>query len=288
VVRRLRRTTVLPQIRKTWQLSERRACVILDVNRKMLRYRSVKTDDQVLRRRIKEIATNRIRYGHKRITVLLRREGWLVNVKRVRRIYREENLMIRTRPPKRRRAAVVREERVMPTAPNQSWAMDFMHDVLADGTKIRLLTIVDTFSRESLALEVDVRFKSTQLVEVLRRLVSERGTPDRIHCDNGPEFVSLQLDRWAYWTRVKLDFSRPGRPSDNAFCESFNNRVRQELLNPNWFTSLPDARVQAARWRRDYNAVHPHSALGHLAPEEFARLAKNIPQNAVFSRVLAE
>ena len=237
---------MLPQVRKTWQLSERRACAILDVNGKMLHYDSVKTDDPVLRRRIKEIAASRIRYGYNRITVLLRRDGWRVNVKRVRRIYREENLMIRTRSPKRRRAAMVREERVTPTAPNQSWAMDFMHDVLTDGTKIRLLTIVDTFSRESLALEVDFQFKSTQVVEVLRRLVGERGKPDRIHCDNGPEFVSLQLDQWAYWTHVKLDFSRPGRPSDNAFCESFNNRVRQELLNPNWFTSLPDARVQAA------------------------------------------
>ena len=287
-MRRIRRLAVLPQVRKTWRLSERRACAILDVNRKMLHYRSVKMDDPMLRGRIKEIAANRIRYGYTRITVLLRREGWAVNVKRVRRIYREENLTIRTRPPKRRRAASVREERAVPTAPNQSWAMDFMHDVLADGTKVRLLTIVDTFSRESLALEADFHFKSGQVVEVLRRLAGERGKPERIHCDNGPEFVSLQLDQWAYWTRVKLDFSRPGRPSDNAFCESFNNRVRQELLNPNWFTSLADVRVQAAAWRRDYNANHPHSSLGNLAPEEFARRAKNITRNAVFSGVPAE
>jgi transposase InsO family protein len=129
----------------------------------------------------------------------------------------------------------VREERIVPTAPNQTWAMDFMHDMLADGTKIRLLTIVDSFSRESVALEVGFGFKSTEVVDVLRRKVAERGTPQRISCDNGPEFVSLQLDQWAYWNRVKLDFSRPGKPSDNAVCESFNNRVRQELLNPNWF-----------------------------------------------------
>jgi len=152
-----------------------------------------------------------------------------VNHKRVRRMYREEGLAIRTKSPKRRRAARVRE------------------------------------------------------VGVLRRLVAERGKPQRITCDNGPEFVSLQLDQWAYWTQVKLDFSGPGRPSDNAFCESFNNLVRQELLNPNWFRSLSDARVQATAWRRDYNANHPHSALGNLAPEEFARRAKSTPPVAAIS-----
>jgi putative transposase len=180
----VRRTTILPKVRELWRLSERRACAVLDINRKMLWYQPVKRDDPVLRARIREIAWQRVRYGHKRIAVLLRREGWVVNLKRVRRIYREENLSIRTKTPKRRRAAVVRQERVVPTAPNQSWAMDFMHDVLADGAKIRLLTIVDSFSRESLALEVAVGFKSTDVVEVLRRLVIERGTPQRIHCDN--------------------------------------------------------------------------------------------------------
>lgn len=279
---------MLPKVREAWRLSERRACVVLDINRKMLHYCPVKRDDPILRARIKEIAHTRIRYGYERITILLRREGWQVNRKRVRRIYREENLAIRAKTPKRRRAAVVRTERVVPSAPNQSWAMDFMHDVLADGTKIRLLTIVDSFSRESLALEVALGFKSTDVVEVLRRLIAERGSPQRIHCDNGPEFVSLQLDQWAYWNRVKLDSSRPGRPSDNAFCESFNNRVRQELLNPNWFRSLADARAQATAWRRDYNANHPHSSLGNLSPEEYARRAKNITQLAVISGEVAE
>jgi putative transposase len=287
-VRHIRRTTVLPKVRETWQLSERRACAILDVNRKMVHYVPVKSDDPVLRKRIKEIAEMRIRYGYERITVLLRREGWRVNRKRVRRIYREENLMIRTKTPKRRRAASVREERFVPTELNQSWAMDFMHDVLDEGSKVRLLTIVDTFSRESLALEAGFGFKSTEVVEVLCRLVAERGTPQRIHCDNGPEFVSLQLDQWAYWNHVKLAFSRPGRPSDNAFCESFNNRVRQELLNPNWFKSLADLRAQAAAWRADYNANHPHSSLGNLAPEEFASRAKNITQIAAISGEVAE
>ena len=233
--------------------------------------------------RIKDIAAVRIRYGQRRIYVLLRREGWHVNIKRVARIYRAEGLAIRTKTPRRRRAPIIRDAIVPLTAPNQSWAMDFMHDVLADGTKIRLLTIVDTFSRESVALEVDYGFKSPQVVEVLQRAVARRGAPDRIHCDNGPEFVSLHLDQWAYWTHVKLAFSRPGRPSDNAFCESFNNRVRQELLNPNWFSSLDDARQQAAAWRIDYNTNHPHSSLGDLAPEEFARRAANQNHQAAIS-----
>ncbi len=161
--------------------------------------------------------------------------------------------------------------------------MDFMHDVLADGTKIRLLTIVDIFSRESVALEADYGFKAPQVVDVLRRASAERGAPQRIRCDNGPEFVSLHLDQWAHWNHVELDFSRPGRPSDNGVCESFNNRVRQELLNPNWFASLEDARRQAAAWRLDYNTNHPHSSLGDLSPEEFARRAKNNPDIAVNS-----
>ncbi len=149
--------------------------------------------------------------------------------------------------------------------------MDFMHDTLADGTKVRLLTIVDCFSRESVALEVGFGFKSTEVVEVLKRISHQRGAPHRIACDNGPEFVSVQLDQWAYWNHVVLDFSRPGKPSDNAFCESFNNRVRQELLNPNWFRSIHDWRVQAAAWRADYNTNHPHSSLGNLSPKEYER-----------------
>ena len=284
MVNRIRRRTVLPQIRKTWHLSERRACEVLAVNRRAVRYRSVRQDaNAALRMRIKAIAEVRIRYGQRRIYILLRREGWQVNVKCVARLYRKEGLAIRTKTPRRRRAAVIRETPAMPTATNQSWAMDFMHDVLADGTKIRLLTIVDIFSRESVALEADYGFKAPQVVDVLGRVSAERGTPQRIRCDNGPEFVSLYLDQWAHWNGVQLDFSRPGKPSDNGFCESFNNRVRQELLNPTWFRSFDDARRQAAAWRHDYNTNHPHSSLDNLSPEEFARRATKRPNIAVDS-----
>lgn len=280
----VRRKHVLPNVRAGWRVSERRACRILAVNRAALQYRSKRVDDPVLRARINEIARVRVRYGYRRITVLLRRDGWHVNHKRVRRIYREEGLAIRTKTPRRRRAAMVRQPQQKPTAPNQSWAMDFMHDAFPDGTKVRLFVVVDNFSRENLALEPGFRFTATQVVNELRRIVGQRGTPLRIHCDNGPEFVSLQLDQWAYWNHVQLDFSRPGRPSDNAFCESFNNRVRQELLNPNWFTSMSDLRVRCNEWRTDFNANHPHRSLGNLSPEEFARKFSNGEQLAAISR----
>jgi len=180
----------------------------------------------------------------------------------VRRIYREENLTIRLKTPKRRRAASVREERVVPIASNQSWAMDFMHDVLADGSKIRFLTIVDTFSRESLALEVAMGFKSAQVVEVLRRVVDKRGTPERIHCDNGPEFVSLQLDQWAYWNRVKLDFSRPGRPSDK--------RVLRIVQQPRATGTAQPELVPIAR-RRTRSGFGLAPRLQRQSPAQFAR-----------------
>lgn len=282
-MRSVRRKHVLPHVRAGWRVSERRACRILGVNRAALQYRSKRVDDPVLRTRINEIARVRVRYGYRRITVLLRREGWNVNHKRVRRIYREEGLAIRTKVPRRRRAVMVRQPQPKPTATNQSWSMDFMHDAFPDGTKVRLFVVVDNFSRENLALEPGFRFTAAQVVDELRRIVGQRGSPLRIHCDNGPEFVSLQLDQWAYWNNVQLDFSRPGRPSDNAFCESFNNRVRQELLNPNWFTSLSDLRVRCTEWRKDYNANHPHRSLGNLSPEEFARKFSNGEQLAAIS-----
>ena len=275
MVGRVRRKTVLPHIRKIWQLSERRACEILDVNRRTVRYQSVRGDaDVALQARIKAIAAVRIRYGQRRIHILLRREGWPVNIKRVARLYREAGLAIRKKTPRRRRAAGVRETPAHPTAMNQSWAMDLMHDVLADGTKIRLLTIFDILSREIVALEVVFGLKVLQIVDVLHRVAAERGKPQKVRCDNGPEFISLHLDQWAHWNGVQLDFSRPGRPSDNAFCESFNNRVRQELLNPTWFRTLEDARRHAAAWRHDCNTSHPHSSLDDLTPEEFARRSK--------------
>jgi putative transposase len=153
--------------------------------------------------------------------------------------------------------------------------MDFMHDRLADGRKIRLLTIVDVFTRECVALEVSYGFKSHDVVAVLRRVCAARAFPKTIRCDNGSEFVAEVLDQWAFWNRVELDFSRPGKPTDNAFAESFNGRVRAELLNPSYFETLAHARRAAGIWRHDYNEIRPHSTLGNRTPSEFALAARN-------------
>jgi putative transposase len=244
---------------------------VFAVNRSTVQYKSVKTDVPALRARINEIARTRVRYGYPRIHVLLRREGWVVNRKRVYRIYREEGLSMRLKPPRRRKSAVLRSDRAKAEAVNQTWSMDFMADNLADGRKIRLLTIVDNFSRECLALEVAAGFKGTDVAQVLTRIVGERGRPKFIRCDNGPEFVSKALDQWAYWNKVELDFSRPGKPTDNAFIESFNGRVRQELLNASWFDSLDQARSMCAAWKGEYNTHRPHRSLGNLAPAAFAK-----------------
>ena len=269
----MRRRVALPHLRAAYKVSERRACRVLAVCRATVQYRSVKTDDFALRLRIKEIAATRIRYGYPRVHVLLRREGWTVNRKRVYRIYCEEGLSMRHKTPRRRKCAVVRRERQPIIAVNHTWSMDFMADNLADGRKIRLLTIVDNFSRECVALEVAASFNGAAVAAVLSRAVRERGSPRFIRCDNGTEFVSKAVDQWAYWNKVELDFSRPGKPTDNAFCESFNGRVRQELLNASWFESLADAQAQATHWRSQYNHDRPHGSLANLTPAEFARTA---------------
>ena len=180
----MRRRVALPYLRKAYQISERRACQVIVVNRSTVQYKSIKTDVPALRARINEIAATRVRYGYPRIHILLRREGWLVNRKRVYRIYREEGLSLRLKTPHRRKSAVVRSERPTAIAVNQTWSMDFMADNLADGRKIRLLTIVDNFSRECLALEVAAGFKGTDVAQTLTRIVGERGKPREIRCDN--------------------------------------------------------------------------------------------------------
>lgn len=163
-----------------------------------------------------------------------------------------------------------RMERITATYPNQHWSIDFIHDELYNGQRIRLLTLVDNFTRESLAIEVDQHLGGQRVVDVLSRLSLERGLPQRIYLDNGPEFISKKLDQWAYLNKVELDFSRLGKPTDNALIEAFNGRLREECLNQSWFLSLEDARGKVATWRREYNYSRPHGALGNLAPLEFA------------------
>jgi putative transposase len=247
-------------------VSIRRACRVLECDPKMYRYKSRRGDQAALKERIKKIAETRVRYGYRRIHVLLCREGWLINEKRVHRLYREMSLQLRHKSPKRRVKAKLRDDRQAATGSNEVWAMDFVHDQTALGSKIRILTIVDTFTRFSPAVEPRFRFTGADVVETLERVNKCYGLPKVIRVDQGSEFVSRDLDLWAYQRGVTLDFSRPGKPTDNAFIESFNGKFRSECLNAHWFMCLADAAEKCEAWRRDYNEVRPHSAIGNKPP----------------------
>jgi putative transposase len=219
-----------------------------------------------LENRIKAICQTRVRYGYRRVQVLLRREGWSINQKKTRRIYRELGLQLRNKTPKRRVKAKLRDDRKPATRSNETWAMDFVHDQLATGRKLRVLTIVDTFSRFSPALEPRFTFRGSDVVAILEGVCKVVGFPATIRVDQGTEFVSRDLDLWAYQRGVTLDFSRPGKPTDNAFIEAFNGRFRAECLNAHWFLTLDDARTKLEDWRRYYNEERPHGAIGQNAP----------------------
>jgi putative transposase len=235
--------------------------------------------------KINEIARVRVRYGYKRIHVLLQREGWKVNHKRVYWIYCEEGLNLRTKRPKRRVSAAHRVKRPAATRVNESWSMDFVTDSLFNGRRFRALTIVDNFSRECLAIKVGQSLRGEDVVAVLNWITGTTGTPQTISVDNGPEFISKELDKWAYEHGVTLDFSRPGKPTDNAFIESFNGSFRDECLNTNWFLSLEDAKEKIEAWRRDYNEYRPHSSLDNLSPKQY--LEKYQSQERPISPILA-
>ena len=251
-------------------MSERRACGVLCFRRSSHRYRSMADEQAALRMRLRDLAAARVSYGYRRLYVLLRREGWAVNHKRVYRLYREEGLKIRPKRPRRHVSSRRREIRVTATRRDERWSMNFMSDELFDGQRIRVLTIVDHFTRESPAVAVDVSIKGHQVVSVMADLALRGRVPQIISVDNGSEFISKALDQWAYLNGVELDFSRPGKPTDNAMIESFNARMRAECLNENWFLSLDDARDKIEGWRDHYNTERPHGALGDLSPKEFA------------------
>jgi putative transposase len=268
------RRDVVTHLQVAYRVSERCACRATGFPRSTQRYRSLAAPQSELRLRLKELAAVRVRYGYRRLHVLLRREGWTVNAKRIYRLYKEEGLVIRQKTPRRKRSCRYRGERTEISAPNQAWAMDFMSDRLFEGRPYRILTIIDCHSRESLAIEPRASFRAFHVVEVLDRLVRKRGLPMTIRCDNGPEFAGRVLDQWAFFNRVELDFSRPARPTDNAHIESFNARLRQELLNAMWFTSLPDARACMEAWRKEYNQDRPHTALQNRTPRQFIEEAR--------------
>lgn len=253
-----------------FEVSERRACRVLKIERSVHRYKSIREDQAFLVKRIKEIATVRVHYGYRRIHTLLQREGWKINVKRVYRLYCKESLQMRLKVPRRTVSVKVRREVCLATTKNACWSMDFVSDELYSGHRIRFLTILDNFTRESPGIGVGVSCKGTDVVRFLEEAIRAHGQPEAIKVDNGPEFISKELDLWAYGRGVKLEFSRPGKPTDNAFIESFNSRFRQECLNEHWFLSLEDAKEKAENWRKDYNENRPHSSLGNSTPKEFA------------------
>jgi putative transposase len=269
-----------------FRISERRAADVIQIGRSSLRYRSTARDQTALRMRLRDLAAARVRYGYRRLHVLLRREGWAVNHKRVYRLYRLEGLGLRLKP-RRKRVSAVRVVAPAATKPNERWAMDFMTDSLYDGRRFRLLTLVDTATRECPAIEVGQSLTGQRVVAMLNRLRESRGVPNVISVDNGPEFVSKAVDAWAHAHGVQLEFNRPGTPTDNPSIEAFNGRVRDECLSQHWFTSLDDARHTIETWRLDYNNERPHGALGNRTPAAFAaawtpasdsQLGKGLPQ----------
>lgn len=260
-------------LRKDYLVSLRRACGLVKMSTSSFYYRAKPREDEQLRSALKESAVRRKRWGYRMLTEVLRRQGYTDNHKRIYRVYREEGLQVAVRR-KRKTARWRGEKPAASLARNDRWSMDFVSDQLADGRKIRTLNIVDDHTRECLAIEVDTSLSGFRVCRVLDRLVADRGHPARIITDNGPEFTSKVLDRWAYEHCVELQFIQPGKPVQNAFVESFNGTFRNECLNEHWFISLQEAKELIEAWRVDYNTERPHSSLGGKTPGEFATFAQ--------------
>lgn len=269
MVRAASRREVAHYLQQIYQVSERRAGRALGTSNSSLRYRSRRPPAEELRRRLRELAAERPRYGYQRLWALLRREGWEVNHKRVYRLYVEEGLKLRKRR-RRSRAQVERVPLSLPTQAGERYSMDFMRDTLADGRVFRTLNVVDDYTRECLAIEVDTSLPGARVVRVLERLAAAGRRPLHIVVDNGPEFVSKAVDQWAAKSGVNLRFIDPGKPMQNGYIESFNGKFRDECLSQHWFVSLEEARSVSEAWRVDYNERRPHRSLQHQTPAEFA------------------
>jgi len=256
------------QVREEYAFSQRRACRLLTMSVSSYRYQSRRSDEG-LRLRLVELAREKPRFGYRRLHVLLRRSGEDVNHKRVHRVYREAGLSIRRK--KRKHCVRTGQPLRVCTAANQEWALDFVHDAVESGRAIRVLSVVDAYTRECLALQVDTSFASRRVTRVLEGIMAERGVPQAIRCDNGPELTSRHFLAWCIERKIELVHIQPGRPMQNGRVESFNGRMREECLNVSWFGNLFEARERIAVWRREYNEERPHSSLGYRTPEEFAR-----------------
>jgi len=257
---------------QVYEVSQRRACQVIGADRSLIRYCRRRPEDSSLRSRLREIAAVRRRFGYRRLHVLLRREGITLNHKKLRRLYTEERLQVRRRGG-RKRALGTRAPLTLPHGPNQRWSMDFVHDQLGDGRRFRILAIVDDFTRECLALVADTSLSGLRVGRELDAIIAERGKPAACVSDNGTELTSTAILRWSQDSGVEWHYIAPGRPQQNAFIESFNSRLRDELLNETLFSSLAHARVALAEWQLDYNTVRPHSSLNNMPPAHYANLS---------------
>lgn len=255
---------------KEYQVSQSRACRVLSFPLSSFRYQKRKREDSHLVDRMNYWAEKRPRYGHPRIHEMIKRDGIHVNHKKTERLYYKTlKLALRRKTKKKRYRCETRTPLETPRTPHDLWSMDFVSDQLGCGKRIRGLTIVDVFSRMNHALEIDKSLSGARVVQTLEMVCAFEGYPSIISVDNGPEFVCMALDKWAYKNNVKLKFSRPGKPTDNPYIESFNGKLRDEFLNMHWFLSLEHARREAQEWRREYNEERPHSSLNQLTPKEF-------------------
>jgi len=251
-------------------ISQRKACRLVGLSRSSLCYRSAKqNDDQVIKDRLTELAHERRRFGYRRLHILLGREGIKANHKRVYRLYSQAGLAVRKR--KRRKGIMVERQALeLPDKPNQVWSMDFVMDALCNGRRLKILTLVDDFTKEALDLPVAHSICGEQVVRVLDAVAHFRGYPAAVRTDQGPEFTSKALDQWAYQHGIQLKLIQPGKPTQNAYIESFNGKFRDECLNEHWFEDLAHARKEIANWRQDYNEVRPHQSLDYQTPAEYA------------------
>jgi putative transposase len=271
------RREAVAHLRTSFEASERRACAALGVDRSSVRYRSERPDDAAVRGRLRELAAIRRRFGYRRLLVLMRREGLIMNHKKFRRLYREERLQVRRRGG-RKRALGTRAPLTIPQGANQRWSLDFLSDAFVEGRRFRILAVVDDFTRECLALIADTSLPGLRVMRELDIVIAQRGRPAMCVSDNGTELTSMAVLRWNQDMRIEWHYIAPGKPQQNAFIESFNARLRDELLNETLFTSLAQVRAVLAAWKDDYNNARPHSALGNLTPAEFADRSAQRPQ----------
>lgn len=231
----------------------------------------LKPDEGAIREKLKKLAEEKPKYGYRMLHVLLKRNGYMINHKRTERLYAEEKLSLRKRRKRRKTGSICRTEIPKPERQNHIWSMDFVSDAVSGSRKLKMLTVVDTFTRKCLDIIVDTSINGYRVCRSLDEMVSREGRPEKIIVDNGPEFSGRALDEWAYRKGVKICFIRPGKPVENAYIESFNGRLREECLNSHWFTSVDHARSIVSDWQEDYNENRPHSSLGYLSPNEFIR-----------------